>query len=241
MRQASKESIYYKRIQDYLRQQGLTCDSVNRKRETIHFITKGIGQVIMDVFGIRSAKSQYNVDIEIVAVEVKRSTKRASLRNMIQASNASRIAHYCYLAMPHAYTEKEVATAAEIGIGLLQICHHDVRLITQSRRFTPNPSLIREFLRKNLDIAQCSICQNFSSLYDGLSEGEMREGGAWRKNVFATQSRWVYFCKQCRTKFENALSLNKLSTLQQRIELLEEKQKFLNKKLKAMRARAGAG
>jgi hypothetical protein len=141
----------------------------------------------MDVFGIKAAKSQYSTEIELAAVEVRRST-RASLRYMVQAFNNSKMAHYCYLAMPRRYSDKEVAAAAELGIGLLEIRDEGVRLVAQSRPFQPSGPLIREFLRKNLAIAQCSICENFSTLYD-IPGDQMREGGGWRKNVFAAHSR----------------------------------------------------
>jgi hypothetical protein len=81
------------------------------------------------------------------------------------------------------------------------------------------------------------MCHNFASLYDGIPVGEMREGGAYRKNVFATNVRWVYFCKQCRELFENAQSQRKLMSLQHRIEALEKQQSFRGK-LKALRAAA---
>jgi eukaryotic-like serine/threonine-protein kinase len=53
--------------------------------------------------------------------------------------------------------------------------------------------LIRQFCRRNLAIAQCSICWNFASLYD-IPEGQQREGGGWRKNVFApANDHFSYF------------------------------------------------
>ena len=59
-----------------------------------------------------------------------------------------------------------------------------------------------------------------------------------RHNVFASNSRWVYFCEQCRRQFETAFPKNKVAGLQHRIEALEKEQKALRNKLKAMRAAA---
>jgi hypothetical protein len=231
-----KESVYYPQVQSFLESLDYVCESIGRNRKPIPFITKGIGQIIIDVFGIKAAKSQFSTEIEVMAVEVKRSTRRASLRFMMQAFNNSRMAHYCYLAMPHRYTDKEVASAAELGIGLLEIRKTNIRLVAQSRRFQPSGPLLREFLRKNLAIAQCSVCENFTSLYD-IPEGQMREGGGWRQNVFAGRSRWVYFCKQCRERFENAFSERRMVDLVNRIRKLEQRHKLIKGGLRAPKKR----
>jgi hypothetical protein len=207
-----KESIYYPAIQPYLQRLGYTCNSKGRGRQVIDFITRGIAQINMDVFGVRSAASRHSTDLEVVAVEVKRHKSRASLRDLNQALSYRRLAHYCYLAMPREYTEKEAMTAADIGIGLLSIGQGKrVHMVSRSTRFQPSESLLREFLRTNLSIAKCSICGSFSLLYD-IPKGQQREGGGWRRNVFTPKGKekWVYFCKQCSTRFQNALSERKL-------------------------------
>ena len=145
---------------------------------------------------------------------------------MNQAFNNNKIAHFCYLAMPHRYTEKELVTAAELGIGLLEIGRGNrVRMIARSRRFQPSPALLREFLRKNLAIAQCSICQNFTS----------REGGSYRKDVFSIKSKWVYFCLQCRRDFENIFTKRRFRNMLKRVERMEEKQRQLRNQLRNYR------
>ena len=235
MRKRPKESIYYPSVQSFLKRQGYVCESKRRNREPIQFITKGIGQIIVDAFGIKSLGSPYTTAIEVAAVEVKRATSRAPLRDMNQAFNNSKIANFCYLAMPHRYTEKELATAAELGIGLLEIRRGNrIKMVSQSRRFQPSPALLREFFRKNLNIAQCSICQNFTSLYD-IPEGVNREGGGWRKNVFSVKSKWTYFCLQCRERFENAFTEKRLHNLFKKVEALEQKQKQLREQLRNYR------
>lgn len=230
-----KESIYYPLVQSFLRKLGYVCESKDRNRKPIPFITKGIGQIIVDVFGIKSAGSPHATAIEVAAVEVKRGTSRAPLRDMNQAFNNSKIAHYCYLAMPHRYTDKEMATAAELGIGLLEIGRRNrIRMVAQSRRFQPSAALLREFFRKNLAIAQCSICQNYTSLYD-IPEGVNREGGGWRRNVFSARSKWAYFCPQCRERFENAFTKRHLRNVFTRVERLEERQRQLRSQLRKYR------
>ncbi len=233
MQKRPKESIYYPPVQMFLRKLGYVCESKGRNRKTKPFITKGIGQIIVDVFGIKSPGSPYTNAIEVAAVEVKRRASRASLRDMNQAFNNGKIAHFCYLAMPHHYTDKEMATAAELGIGLLEIRRGSrVVMVAQSRRFQPSPALLREFLRKNLAIAQCSICQNFTSLYD-IPKGVTREGGGWRKNVFSVKSKWAYFCPQCRERFENVFTERRLRNLFKRLERIEERLKRLRNELRA--------
>lgn len=236
---AMKESAYYPAIQSYLRRLGYVCESVGWRRQKIQFITRGIAQITMDVFGIRSAPSRYSTDLEVLAVEVKRSKKRASLRYMHQALNNRRVAHYCYLAMPREYTEKELRIAAEFGIGLLTIGGGQrVRMISRSTRFQPNESLLREFLRRNLGIAQCSICGSFSQLYD-IPKGQYREGGGWRRDVFAPEGKdkWVYFCKQCRQRFENVSRERHLLRLAVQISALTRGQRRLRQRLRELRMR----
>ena len=230
-----KESIYYPAVQKFLNRLGYVCQSIGRNRKPTPFITKGIGQIIVDVFGIKSTPSPHSTAIEVAAVEVKRRTSRAPLRDMNQAFNNSKIANFCYLAMPHAYTDKELATAAELGIGLLEIGRGNrIRMVSQSRRFQPSPALLREFFRKNLNIAQCSICQNFRSLYD-IPQGVHREGGGWRKNVFSVRSKWTYFCPQCRERFENAFTERHLGNLFKKVAALEQKQKQLREQVRKYR------
>lgn len=222
------EATYYPQVQAFLKKQGYVCESVNRVRQPIHFITKGIDQIIMDVFGVKSAPSQYSTEFEVAAVEVKRNTRRASLRDMNQAFNNSKLAHYCYLAMPRRFTEKEKVRAAELGIGLLEMgTHGAIRLVAQSRRFQPSLPLLREFFRKALAIGQCSICHNFVSLYDMPEEQERREGGGWRNNLFATKDKWSYFCPQCRKRFENTFTERAMLDIRKRLRMLETKQKTL--------------
>lgn len=156
---------------------------------------------------------------------------------MNQALNNSKFAHYCYLAMPHSYSDKERMTAAELGIGLLEIGGRKrVRMESQSRRFEPSNSVLREFLRKNLAIAQCAICQNFTNLYD-IPKGQNREGGGWRKNVFATDGRWTYFCNQCRQRFENLFTRRRMLSLEAQVHKLQGKYAVLRNRIKESRRR----
>ena len=166
---AIPEWAYYPAVQSYLRRLGYVCESKGSGGKVIPFIMKGSGQIILDVFGIRTPGSPFSSELEVAAVEVKRSTSRASLRYMHQALNSSKIAHKCYLAMPRKYTDKDLKMAAELGIGLLTIRgRNQVRLESESRRFDPNESSLLEFLRRNLAIAKCGICGNFASLFDHL-------------------------------------------------------------------------
>ena len=193
--------------------------------------------MIIDVFGIRCPGSRYSNETELAAVEVKRSRRRASLRYMSQALGYNKLAHYCYLAMPHAYSQREITTAAELGIGLLTIENrYHVRLISQSRRFGPNDALVREFLVRKLYIAQCSICRNLSSLFD-IPKGQSREGGEGRKNVFAKKSKWSYFCKQCRERFENLLTERRMERLQNQVRKLQNRCKTLTHRIGELKRR----
>jgi len=43
-----KESVYYPAVQKFLNRLGYVCQSIGRNRKPIPFITKGIGQIIVD-------------------------------------------------------------------------------------------------------------------------------------------------------------------------------------------------
>jgi len=231
-----KEASYYPAVQSFLRRLGYVCDAKGRDQKRIEFITKGIRQVIVDVFGVRAHRSRHSTEVDVAAVEVKRSTRHASLRDMNQAVNNSRLAHYCYLGMPHDYTAKEKAMAAELGIGLLVFDKNGrVQMVSESRRFQPSPAVLREFFRK-LEIAQCAICQNYTNVFD-IPVGQRREGGGWRKNVFAKNNRWTYFCKQCRERFENVLTERAILQLRKRVEQVATRQKQLRDQVKRLRRR----
>lgn len=78
MRTVSNESKYYPAVRAFLEKQGYVCESKG-KRKPIPFVTKGMGQIIMDVFGIKCLSSQLSTEIQVAAVEVKRGRERASL------------------------------------------------------------------------------------------------------------------------------------------------------------------
>ncbi|MBZ5671294.1 MAG: hypothetical protein LAO04_16375 [Acidobacteriia bacterium] len=235
---AIPEWAYYPAVQSYLRRLGYVCESKGSGGKVIPFIMKGSGQIILDVFGIRTPGSPFSSELEVAAVEVKRSTSRASLRYMHQALNSSKIAHKCYLAMPRKYTDKDLKMAAELGIGLLTIRgRNQVRLESESRRFDPNESSLLEFLRRNLAIAKCGICGNFASLFD-LPEGHHREGGGWRTNAFLRKGKkkWVYFCRQCRERFENVWPERRMLAAERKLQALAAHQHRLRKQLHDLRS-----
>jgi hypothetical protein len=227
------ESAYYPVVQSFLRRHGYVCESKGSGGRVIPFIMKGSGQIILDVFGIRTPESPFSKELEVAAVEVKRSKSRASLRYMMQTLNSSKIAHKCYLAMPRRYSDRERKAAAELGIGLLTISRkRRVLLVSESRRFEPSESMLLEFFRRNLAIARCSICGNFTSLFD-VPKGAQREGGGWRHNVFMRQGRdkWAYFCKQCRERFENIWPGRRMQGLEKRIQVVDRKVGRLRRRL----------
>lgn len=60
-----------------------------------------------------------------------------------------------------------------------------------------------------------------------LTNTQDREGGGWRKNVFAPGiDRWTYFRKQCRERFENAFTERWMRT-SKKVKRIETRQKQL--------------
>lgn len=82
----------------------------------------------------------------------------------------------------------------------------------------------------------CSIRGNSSSLFD-IPKGQKREGGGWRKNVFASEEKWSYFCKRCRERFENLLTERRMNTLKDQVKKLQIRRKALAQRIKQLKRR----
>lgn len=224
------EKKFYSTIIKYLEDNGYVCKSIKRNRKWFKFTDKGINQFRLDAFGIKIPKSKYSREAELAAVEVKPRYKRASKNFMHQALRNSSIAHRCFLAMPQKFTEKEIKQAAEFGIGLLQIKNNVVELISQSSKFLPDNELLTQFLFKN-HVVTCSICGSHKYKYD-VDPSIRTAGGGWRNDIFSKGEKWVYFCNECRKKFETPLTERKINYLVSEVEKMKDYVKTLKRELR---------
>ncbi|HET9839848.1 MAG TPA: hypothetical protein VFR84_16595, partial [Candidatus Angelobacter sp.] len=77
------------------------------------------------------------------------------------------------------------------------------------------------------------ICSTFVSLYNLPPEQKQREGGGWRHNAFCARLKWVYFCTECRERFENIFTERRMHGLETRLKEIEAKHKALAAKVRS--------
>src|SRR5258708_31360019 len=95
------EKQYYPIVLDYLSRNGYITHSYKQDGSELPFIGRGYNQLIVDVFGIKGDPDLPTRRVEAVAVEVKRTEARTSLRYIAQAESYSKLAHRGYLAHPY--------------------------------------------------------------------------------------------------------------------------------------------
>ncbi len=116
------ERTYYEPVRQFLRKEmGCVVESYNKDGSPRRFVGRGLSGLIIDVFGVRGVKETGSWTVEGLAVEVKRSTSRTSLRHLVQAGQYGRLAHRCYLAQPRKFDKKAIMEASRLGIGLLSM------------------------------------------------------------------------------------------------------------------------
>jgi hypothetical protein len=199
------ESYYYPIVRKYLHEK-LKCvtSSQNSKGKEMIFERRGFGRLVADVYGLRGTDEINSRAIEGIAVEVKRATKRTSLRHIQQASQYFRIAHRCYLAQPREFDRATIEEASRMGVGLLQIRGNKIVQITDSQFKSPDQEVFLAFLRRSLNIFRCNLCGCYRFRYKNLASKEgLRTGGHWRKDQIAELlsknrgNKKVYFCEKC--------------------------------------------
>lgn len=197
------ERAYYEPVRQFLRRE-MSCvvESYNRDGSPRRFIGRGLSGLIVDVFGVRGVKETSSRTLEGLAVEVKRSTSRTSLRHIVQAGQYSRLAHRCYLAQPRRFDRKAVMEASRLGIGLLQIKKSRVKVVSESRQFTPDPDTFQIFLHKSLRIVRCSLCGCHLFRYGPRGPGVV-VNGHWVRDELSPPhgggefNKKMYICRKC--------------------------------------------
>jgi len=197
------ESYYYEPVRKFLElKMGCVTESVLKNGGALRFTGRGWGRQIIDVYGIKGVKGNAARHLEGVAVEVKPSRSRTSLRNLLQASQYARLAHRCYLAQPREFDARTMAEAAALGIGLLRITSTKIIAVSHSRPFIPDPDIFEVFLYKSLRIVRCSICACHVFRYR-KAEQNINARGHWVLDQFSPSTRnnkfnkKMYVCRKC--------------------------------------------
>lgn len=234
-RRRQPEKSYYEPVREFLRSK-MDCivESYNRDGTPRKFIGRGLGGLIVDVFGLRGVKETGSRALEGIAVEVKRSSKRTSLRNLVQTNQYAQMAHRCYLAQPRRFDQKTRVEASRRGVGLLQINKNGIRVISESRRFSPDSEILEMFIHKSLRIVRCAFCSCYLFRYKSGSVGVAIDGH-WSRDQIAPIGKGKRFNKKmylC-TKCEDLLSeVTGSVRLKRSVNLLERRVQTLQRKLK---------
>lgn len=216
------ESSYYETVRQYLKSQGCVVESYRRNGQIRPFIGRGHDRLIVDVYGLRGFDATASRTLEGIAVEVKRSKKRTSLRYMVQARQYSRLAHRCYLAQPREFDLKTKIEASKLGIGLLRIKGNKVEAVAESAPFTPEPDLFHLFVHRSLEVVRCSLCHCYRFQHGGKSisygtNGSVRSHKVRDDVVAGVQGERVsklnkkmYICDRCEDLIKRLSGANQL-------------------------------
>ncbi len=154
-----RESKLYSSLQNFLKRNGYV---VRRdKNDSKGFVNIKVGEYHPDVVGIKNIGDEFSREIEIVAVEVKKSTKNISNKDWGEAGNYKTFAHKSYLAAVGEFSEEDIEKAKGLGLGLIELRNKKsspkIRL-----EATKNNNPVRMFKALgSLRIYQCSICKRY--------------------------------------------------------------------------------
>ncbi len=236
MRRKPLEKKYYEPVREFLREHmGCAVESSNRDGSTRKFVGRGLGGLIVDVFGVRGSKETGSRTLEGIAVEVKRRSSRTSLRHLVQAHQYSRLAHRCYLAQPRNFDQRARVEASRIGIGLLQISRggRTVKVVSESRTFAPDSETFELFLHKSLRIVRCALCSCYLFRYRPGVRGVALDGH-WVRDQLAPPRRAaelnkkMYVCPKCE---EIVRDISGSRRWQKQVEALQKKVSGLRARL----------
>jgi len=212
----------YPYIEDFLKGEAFGCFKT-AKRVGTSFVG------IADVVGVRDVGGDVRGDIEVIAVEVKRSVRKFG-KILGQALGYSLFAHRCYLAVRFqrenhfSFEQKELAL--RLGVGLIEIKEGNSGWkcfqVLSSPNYEPHPHQLETLLRRGLDIVRCSFCGIFadregektSSSWD-VARDKKRIYLMWRrpkrKLLFSRRKKgdWrrLYICKDCVEELWTGLAL----------------------------------
>jgi len=214
--------VLYPYIEGFLKGEAFGCFKT-AKRVGTSFVG------IADVVGVRDVGGDVRGDIEVIAVEVKRSARKFG--NILgQALGYSLFAHRCYLAVRFhgekhfSLEQKELAT--RLGVGLIEIKENNSRWkcfqVLSSPNYAPHLHQLETLLRRGLDIVRCSFCGTFidregektTSSWD-VARAKKKIYLMWRKPkrklLFSRRKKgdWrrLYICKDCVEELWSGLAL----------------------------------
>ena len=205
-----KEKSLYPYVEKFLKSERFGCFMTVQKAGTSF-----VG--IADVLGVRDVGGDMRGDIEVIAVEVKRSCSNFG-KILGQAVGYSLFAHKCYPAVPFknnlgfSIEQKELAT--RLGVGLLEIrkYHGAWRCfeILTSANHNPHGHQLETLLRRGFKLARCALCGVFTDISNrSESWDEALEKNKpyliWRKPdrklLFSRRKKgdWrrLYICSDC--------------------------------------------
>jgi hypothetical protein len=217
-----KESSLYPCVKELLLSEIFGCFKANQRVGTSF-----VG--IADVVGARDVGGDVRGDIEIIAVEVKKSPRNFG-KILGQALGYSLFAHKCYLAVPFSkdkdfsLEQKELAT--RLGVGLLEIrTLYGVLRCTEiltSAIHIPQGHQMETLLRRGLGLVRCGLCGFFvdtSNMTTNWQEALDKEKVylSWRKPdrklLFSRRRKgdWrrLYICSDCVKELWEGFALEK--------------------------------
>lgn len=215
------ENQYYQSLQDYI-QNKYNCIACKTNKGHLY-------AGLVDVVGVYETSGRFLNDVEIVVVEVKKSTSNYG-KYVGQILGYSIYGERCYLAVT--FTENDGFTpyqkyiANHLGVGLIRVpvdsngkpIMGKIETILTSKKHDPIPSL-KEAILFRVNLVHCSLC----GIHDEI-ENMNRIGRIKGKPALfvGKATRNVYLCKSCfnstmpektKVKFESKKASSKKAIL----------------------------
>ena len=196
-----RESQLWKPVSEYLKDLGCLVESYYKSGKPFEFINVGNAETRLnvDVYGLQDFNSGSTRHPKALAVEVKARRDRLLFNDLLQASKYGRVAHRCYLAQPCEFDRRAIQESQQVGVGLLKIGKVGrkfiVTLITESKRFEPDPREFDKFLKRALNIGACSFCRSYGLRYPPTNDSDRLNNLAFKDENGKTRHQWV--CRKC--------------------------------------------
>jgi len=188
-------------------------------------ISTGIGKGylalgLVDVVGAYDISGELLNDIEVIVVEVKKTTSSFG-KSIGQALGYSTYGERCYLAIPfkgkETYNEDHKYIADHLGVGLIRIPldkkdkprRSKTEMVLSSKRHDPIPSQKHKLLY-SIGITRCSLC----SLYDKKEKMYQLRRHIGRPGMFTNSDlRRTFLCEDCFSDVISKREKEKIQTL----------------------------
>jgi len=198
------EKDYYSTVEEFLSKH-FNCSRVKSGQGGRGYLGLGLA----DVVGAYDISSEYHNDMEVVVVEVKKTTSSFG-KSMGQALGYSIYGERCYLAITfrkgNSFTDEQKYFADHLGIGLIKIPVDDdgtprknkVELVVSSKKHKPIPAL-KMLILNRIGISQCYSC----GIFDFKINMQKIQHSLARSTFFSNkQHHNLFICKDC---FQNSL------------------------------------